>query len=178
MAVVGRYRRLKRARERGQKKGQTASDVVMPMDVCAEPASDKGDLSDLEFVRLSAELWSVLKHLSLFLHKDPVLFCKICRVYRELLAAKDRCDAAVSVVTYDPPLMTHLVCCCRRLKAQAVMQPRDELRGPPRTALSISEELERILCECLLPSLSMMTANCQLCVELWDVISLLPYTIR
>ncbi|KAM5566947.1 THO complex subunit 2 [Rosa sericea] len=111
------------------------------------------------FIELKKELFQMLAIVGPYLYRDTLLLQKVCRVLRGYyLSAPDLGRTGEVAVSASNPRL-----------------PLKEARSPRQVAMSRVEEAFRT---CLLPSLQLVPANPAVGMEIWEVMSLLPYEVR
>eukprot|EP00250_Pteridium_aquilinum_P010635 c19529_g1_i1 orf=214-5961(+) len=116
----------------------------------------KGSMQIPAFVDLGKELFQMLACTGPYLYRNALLLQKVCRVLRGYISAA-----------------------LANVSSQASGLQGDASRKDARLHLKEARlRTEEALGNCLLPSLQLLPANPAIGLEIWEVMSLLPYEIR
>ncbi|CAM6089899.1 unnamed protein product [Calypogeia fissa] len=107
---------------------------------------------------LPADFFQMLSCIGPYLHRDVLLLQKVCRVLKSYFSA------ALSSVS--SPVSNAV---------DGIENDRRDSRGALKEA---RQRVEEALGSCLLPSLQLLPANPAVGIEIWEVMSLLPYEVR
>eukprot|EP00467_Chlorarachnion_reptans_P021643 CAMPEP_0114501074 /NCGR_PEP_ID=MMETSP0109-20121206/8301_1 /TAXON_ID=29199 /ORGANISM="Chlorarachnion reptans, Strain CCCM449" /LENGTH=1425 /DNA_ID=CAMNT_0001678773 /DNA_START=253 /DNA_END=4530 /DNA_ORIENTATION=- len=102
-------------------------------------------------------IWQILQHLSVFLHRDTILFSKLCRIFRCVIEKRKRNSQSE-----------------RGGNGFTVAQA---IGGRGHKSI-LSGELEKCIEEVLLPAFSLLPSNPALATEVWNMFTALPYWER
>jgi len=102
---------------------------------------------------LPSAIWPPAQHLGCYIYRDPVLFSKLCRIFREIVYVKKKQFPSPPTVGYDYP-------------------------KPGQNPALLCGDLELVASQCIIPGFSLMGVNPGLTTDLWSFVNLLPYWER
>ena len=119
--------------------------------------------------------------LNIYLHKDPMLFSKICRVIAaSLRKTAEGQSGGNNQNTVQPMIVDEKE---DRAGDEDGAEDGDDNEGGQLlstcvTEVKITQDVEDLLADTLLPTFALFPSNCGLASELWSVLSLLSYKMR